>query len=47
MVSQRAAEKEAYGAVKEFAKDMEKKYGLRMFVLTAHVDPKESIIYAQ
>lgn len=43
----RAAEKEAYGAIKEFTKEMEKMYGVRMFVLSAHIDPKESIVYCQ
>jgi hypothetical protein len=43
----RAAEKDAYSAIKDFTRSMEKKFGVRLFMLSAHVDPKGSVIFCQ
>jgi hypothetical protein len=42
--NERSAEKETYMAIKDFSKRMYDRLGVRLVVLSAYVDPKESVI---
>jgi hypothetical protein len=43
----RSAEKEAYLTIKDFTKAMYSRLGVRLFILSAYVDPKESVVISE
>lgn len=46
-ISYSLADKEAYGAIKDFTIQMRKRLGIWLFVLSAHLDPKGTVMFCK